>query len=62
MEKLNGIGIAQDMFRKVMIGLCGKYAKQCMADIERTGELSPRVRKAILDSFGDMRREIEKTA
>jgi len=42
------------------MSLSGKYSKQALSRLEGSNELTPAVRKAILDAFGDYRRDLEK--
>ncbi len=44
----------------LMGGLGGKYAKEILTAIEELGPLDPRVRKIVLDGFGNMNREVQK--
>jgi hypothetical protein len=51
---------ASDIRFQTAIGLSGKYSKQALSRLEESAMLTPPVRKAILDAFGDYRRELEK--
>ena len=51
---------ASDIRLQTAVGLSGKYSKQALSRLEEANQLNPTVRKAILDAFGDYRRELEK--
>jgi hypothetical protein len=51
---------ASDIRLGTAISLSGKYSKQALSRLEESKALTPAVRKAILDAFGDYRRDLEK--
>lgn len=48
-----------DMILLQIKNMIGKYSKQTLARLEQQGAITPQIRKAILDGFNDLFRELE---
>lgn len=43
-----------------LAALAGKYVKVILGRLEEAGVLTPEIRKAVLDTFGEYARDIDK--